>query len=138
MPVWCIVKNDMELHFTKKIIVFTDGSKNPENGTGATVYIPQCKENIKKGITDYLSVYTVAVYSILCIELVNTPESVKHIIIECHAYENKRIILKEIFEKYQLKFTLENILGKALRKTHVQLFSYLKDRSTRTNMKRIE
>ncbi len=65
MPVWCIVKNDMELHFTKKIIVFTDGSKNPENGTGATVYIPQCKENIKKGKTDYLSVYTVALAILL-------------------------------------------------------------------------
>ncbi len=57
----------------------------------------------------------------------NQPESVKHIIIECHAYENKRIILKVVFEKYKLKFTLENILGKALRKTHVQLNVHLKE-----------
>ncbi len=277
MPVWCIVKNYMELHFTNKIIVFTDGSKNPENGrTGAAVYIPQCEENIKKRTTDYLSVYTVELVAIilglqwierrnknnvvvasdsssalisigygkscrldilnevyqiilrlhnngtnvsfvwvpahvgvkgneevdllakqslkfqtidlqvklskaedktvhaqnlwqeywdindtgrqfyniqskvgvgremcknwreetvitrlrightglnktlhligkhtngLCTQC-NQPESVKHIIIECHTYENKRIILKEVFEKYKLKFTLGNILGK--------------------------
>ncbi len=66
MPVWCIVKNYMELHFTNKIIVFTDGSKNPENGrTGAAVYIPQCEENIKKRTTDYLSVYTVELVAII-------------------------------------------------------------------------
>ncbi len=66
MPVWCIVKNYMELHFTNKIIVFTDGSKNPENGrTGAAVYIPQCEENIEKRTTDFLSVYTVELVAII-------------------------------------------------------------------------
>ncbi len=46
---------------------------------------------------------------------------------DCHAYENDRIKLKEVFEKYKLNFTLENILGVALKKIYAQLMTFLKE-----------
>lgn len=55
MPVWCIVQSYIEMHLANKIIIYTDGSKNPENEcTGAAVYIPQCEETVKKRTTNHL------------------------------------------------------------------------------------
>lgn len=61
-----IVQNYIDQHFADKVLVFTDGSKDPETGrTGAAVFIPQYEVAIKKRTTDHLSVYTVELLAIL-------------------------------------------------------------------------
>lgn len=61
-----IAERYIEQYYTDKLIVFTDGSKDPETGrTGAAMYIPANKIGIKKRTPDHLSVYTVELIAIL-------------------------------------------------------------------------
>ena len=56
----------IEQHFGDKLLVYTDGSKDPESGrTGAAVFIPKYKVAIKKRTRNQLSVYTVELIAML-------------------------------------------------------------------------
>lgn len=50
----------IEQNYANKLLIFTDGSKDPETGrTGATVYIAEQRLAIKEGAIDHASVYAV-------------------------------------------------------------------------------
>jgi len=60
-----MVQKYIEQNYANSVVIFTDGSKEPENGrTGAAVYIPEFKVAIKKRTTDHVSVYTVELLAI--------------------------------------------------------------------------
>ena len=65
-PVFESVQMYCEQHYPDSVFIYTDGSKDPESGcTGSAVYIPACKESIKKRLTNNVSVYTTELVAIL-------------------------------------------------------------------------
>lgn len=55
-PIWHIVQNYFDQHFSDSVVIFTDGSKDPDTGcAGAAVYIPVSGTHIKKRVSDHLS-----------------------------------------------------------------------------------
>lgn len=63
-PEWLVVQNYFE-QFKEHLVLYTDGSKDPNNGrTGAAVNIPQYNIKIKRRTSDYLAVYTVELTAI--------------------------------------------------------------------------
>ena len=65
LPVWRIVKNYFDKHFTNSVFIFTDGSKEPDKGkAGAAVFIPLSETCIKKRVSDHVSVYTTELWCI--------------------------------------------------------------------------
>ena len=66
LPIWSIVQNHFNLHYSNSVFIFTDGSKEPVTGcAGAAVYIPLNDACIKKRLSDHLSVYTMELWAIL-------------------------------------------------------------------------
>ena len=66
VPAGRVAESYLEQHFSDKILIFTDGSKDPDTGrTGAAVFIPHYKIHIKERTTDHLSVYTVELAAII-------------------------------------------------------------------------
>lgn len=60
-----IVQKYIEQNYANTVVIFTDGSKEPETGhTGAAVFIPEYKVAIKERATDHASVYTVELLAI--------------------------------------------------------------------------
>lgn len=61
-----VVQRYLERKCVNKVMVFTDGSKDPKTGrTGAAVYIPEERVTIKKRTTDELAVYTTELIAIM-------------------------------------------------------------------------
>lgn len=59
IPVWHVVQNYFEINFQGLVILYTDGSKDPQSGlAGAAVYIPRFDHYIKKRVTNHISVYS--------------------------------------------------------------------------------
>jgi len=66
LPESRIVQNYFDLHFAKCMVIFTDGSKDPDTGhAGVAVYIPASELCIKKRISDNVSVYNTELIAIL-------------------------------------------------------------------------
>ena len=55
----------IEQNYPNRVAIFTDGSKEPENGcSGAAAYIPEFKVPVKERANDQASVYTVELLAI--------------------------------------------------------------------------
>ncbi len=64
LPVWCIVQNYFDQHFSDSVFIFRDGSKDPGTGcAGSAVYIPRLSHILRKEYqticryTPYTTVY---------------------------------------------------------------------------------
>ncbi len=58
------VQQYIEQTYYSTVKIYTDGSKDPESGFAAAVYIPQFKVNISKSISDQISVFTTEIIAI--------------------------------------------------------------------------
>lgn len=60
-----IVKEYMKQEYYSAVQVFTDGSKEPESGKTAAVFIPTSKIKISKRVSNHVSVFTMELLSII-------------------------------------------------------------------------
>ncbi|CAJ1057684.1 RNA-directed DNA polymerase from mobile element jockey [Xyrichtys novacula] len=61
-----IVQRYIEQNYANKLLIFTDGSKDPKTGrTGAAVFVPEQRLAIRERATDHASVYSVELLAII-------------------------------------------------------------------------
>ncbi|XP_015260458.1 PREDICTED: uncharacterized protein LOC107104854 [Cyprinodon variegatus] len=91
--------------------IFTDGSKNPENGkTSCAFYIPELKVKVFKRLTDHLSIYTAEIMAIML--ALYWIEEVKPLrILICSDSSAALTSLKNTLSKCREDIMLENLLS---------------------------